>query len=467
MADIQRIRTQFLADFDDGPIQFKAGDIFALAEDYARSLPPERVKLLGTPAGDEPAWGGGASATVTADSLADTLEDAATTDPASLARISASVSGDPKIPFEGTACVIGDSIEHCQSASGVPLMSWFEYMCAATGGSLRPVGNFGITGNNTNQMLARFDADVGSVPAKFVFIKECANDIGQGITITQNRANKRAMIEKTFLMGRTPILVAGAPFNGQNVQAYNLSDLMLAREYAIPYLNPWLGLTLDGSWRAGKSLDGLHPTSQACREAGEAAAAQLGKFFGVTELAWQNAAVNGMLSNALFLTHSGGVPDQWAIPAGITSAIEVGVSPVAGNWWRLDTDGIEPGWKIHYRLGVSLPSGWLAGDDVIFSGRLKTVGIDAGGSAGDFTYSSMPKVGLYVQLSWTGVADKFLLLGRQVGSDVDGVFSAEGKIPAGATGANFFLAITQSAPVAATYRVAQAQVHNLSLAARL
>lgn len=89
MADIQRIRTQFLADYDDGPIQFKAGDIFALAESYARSLPSERVKLLGTPAGNEPAWGGGA---ITANAIANTLESAAATDPTNLARVQSSVS---------------------------------------------------------------------------------------------------------------------------------------------------------------------------------------------------------------------------------------------------------------------------------------------------------------------------------------------------------------------------------------
>lgn len=367
-------------------------------------------------------------------------------------------------PFEATACVIGDSIEACPTVSGVPVMSWFEYMCAATGGSLRPVGNFGVVGNTTAQMLARFDDDVGSTSAKYVFIKECANDIGQGVTVAQNRANKRAMIEKTFAMRRIPILVAGSPFNGQNVQAYNLSDMMLAREFEIPYINPWLGLTVNGEWRSGESLDGLHPKAKACRLAGEAAAEQLGRFFGVTELAWQNDAVNGMLSNALFLNHSGGVPDQWAIPSGIASSIEAGS---CGNRWVLQTDGIEPGWKVAYRNGVPFPSGWQAGDRLMFSGRINTVGIDAAGSAGDFTYTSMPKVGFFVQASWTGVTDKSLLLGRQVGSDVDGVFSAEGVLPPGATGANFFVFITQSAPVAATYKIEQVQVHNLSLAARM
>lgn len=164
MADIQRIRTQFLADFDDGPIQFKAGDIFALAEDYAHSLPPERVKLLGTPAGDEPAWGGGAPATVTADSLADTLEDAATTDPASLARISASVSGG-LIPWESrpdpVAAGVGATFRCAnipQGGGGVTFVSdgarWCIYQQTMIAGSA--VATAPITGTTAETVMTSF-----------------------------------------------------------------------------------------------------------------------------------------------------------------------------------------------------------------------------------------------------------------------------------------------------------------------
>lgn len=78
---------------------------------------------------------------------------------------------------------------------------------------LATVVKSGIGGNKASDILARFDADVGSqTPLDYVWIMVGTNDICQGVTPTEFSKNLFSIINKVQALGAIPIVFT--PYTG-------------------------------------------------------------------------------------------------------------------------------------------------------------------------------------------------------------------------------------------------------------
>ena len=71
----------------------------------------------------------------------------------------------------------------------------------------------GVSGQNTTQMLARFDKDIVDLNPKVVVIMGGTNDLAQGVTKKQILANLKAMAEKADAAGIKVVLCSVTPCN--------------------------------------------------------------------------------------------------------------------------------------------------------------------------------------------------------------------------------------------------------------
>ena len=362
---------------------------------------------------------------------------------------------------------MGDSIMRCQGIAN-NTASFLEYWAAASNGTMKIVGNLGTNGAKTADLISSQLATAVASSAQYVVVMEAANDALNSVSVTTHRANMVTILQALLAARKVPILVGAPPLSGYNIWQYNAADQQTCIALGVKYINPWSGCALNGSWRDSTySLDNVHPYPKASRIAGAAAwVATQGMFVGTPDIAWTSALENSMLTNCLNLTNVAGVPTGWTGAAGLThSCAEAGTGEVIGNWWKMTATAIT-GWQVNTRTGVALPSGWAAGDTARMSARLRSVGFEANSGAANATYPTQGAMGCYISLAWTGGTAGSMIL-REIDADVNGVFSIDGIIPAGTTGANFSVVVTQQATVSGEFSVAQLQVHNPTLAARL
>ena len=369
--------------------------------------------------------------------------------------------------LDNTVIGIGDSIMRAQGINN-SVCSFLEYAAIASNGAMKVVDNKGINGNKTSDILARI-TDVTSSYARWVVIMEAANDALQGVSVSAHRTNMIGIITAILAAGQTPIIVGAPPVNNYNTWQYNACDQELARQYGLLYINLWAACVADGKWfDTTFSMDGVHPYPKAGNKGGSTMWAQLSKYFtGSPDLTWTNTDPDGILSNALFLTTGGanGAPAGWTGAANVTHALEAGTGDVVGNWWKQTATGIT-GWAVSSRTGIALPSGWQGGDAVRLSCRVRTVGVEANGGAGNGAYPMSGKMGVYISFNWGGVTDKLII--RGVEADVNGVISIDGIIPAATTGTSSIqVVVYQTATVSGEVSIAQLQMHNLSRAGRM
>lgn len=367
--------------------------------------------------------------------------------------------------FDNLAIVIGDSITRAQGPAN-NCASWAEYAAIASKGAIKLLDNKGINGNKTSDILARI-SDVTSSAARWVWLSEVANDAMNGVTVSQHRTNMRAILIAILTAGQIPVVFGAPPVNTYNVWQYNAADQALCAELGVLFVQPWMACVANGGWiDTTWSIDGTHPTPKAARTAGVAAWALVSKFFtGSPDLTWTNDDPSGMLTNGCFLTNSSGVPTGWTGAANVTHTAEAGTGDVVGNWWVQTATSIT-GWAVSSRTGIALPTGWLPGDTVRMSCRIRTVGVEANGSGGNMAYPMGGKMGVYISLNWGGVSDKLFL--RAVEADIEGVYSIDGVIPALTSGTSTIqVVITQTAAASGAIAIAQLNVHNISRAARL
>jgi lysophospholipase L1-like esterase len=367
--------------------------------------------------------------------------------------------------YRNTVAGIGDSIMRCQGAA-FDTCSFMEYAAIASNGAMKVVGNYGVNGNKTSDILARMKNDVLLANALHVIVMEAANDAMNGITVAQHRTNMTAIIANIKAAGRIPTVVGAPPLNSYNLWQYNAADQQLCDSLGVRYVNPWAAVTANGAWiDTTYSIDGVHPTPKSSRIAGAALWSMLSSVFtGSPDLTWTNTDPNGLIPNGLFLNSSGGVPIGWTGASGVTHSIVATSAPAIGNYWQIAASGLSS-WAVSTLTGLSIPSGWLAGDTVRLSCRVNTLGYEANGSAGNVSYPTQGKMGSYINLSWGGTSVNLLL--REIDGDVSGVFSVDGVIPGGATGAAMQVVLDPQASASGTLQIAQLQVHNLSLLARM
>ncbi len=135
----------------------------------------------------------------------------------------------------------------------------------------RPFVNRGISGQNTRQMLARFDQDViALVPSSVVLHIGAANDLG-AIPQKETIENLRTMIRRARAAGATPILYSCTPTRGQHLRARPVAKVQalrdemrkLAADEKVAFVDVY-SLVADarGELREDLTRDGMHLTAK-------------------------------------------------------------------------------------------------------------------------------------------------------------------------------------------------------------
>jgi lysophospholipase L1-like esterase len=303
-------------------------------------------------------------------------------------------STTPGISNVGTAVVIGDSISETATndSTGYRRPAWFNIACIESGMQLIYVKNSAVGGNTTGHMLGRFDADVVAYKPRFCFIMGGTNDIATGtagivggITPADTRANIDAMVAKCKTNGIIPILCTIPPRTDtvvtnvkQKTNSYNAWLKLFASKKGVMLLDFHSQLVdpATGGWKAGFHADGIHPDYIGLGVMGRYAAAQMKPLLPAWSpyLAMDNADPMNMVTNGLFITSTSGVPNNWTsftdAPANTTFSVvaDSGGAP-AGNMASINKNAGSP-YLLH-----SIATGFLAGDKLLFTGRVKSIGI--------------------------------------------------------------------------------------------
>jgi len=373
----------------------------------------------------------------------------------------------PKVPGDGilygrTAVALGNSIIRAQGASA-DTMGPLEFAQIASGGALQLIGNYGVNGAKSADILANQVPLALATTATDVFLMENSNDAasGTGVSVSVARDNWRAIIAALREGGKRPIVIGGGPRNTRPVWSYNLMLQRLCAELGVVYVYPWARCVAAGEvWSA--TLDGTHPHAGLCRIGGQDLWAAVAPLFTGTE-DFPNGDTGGFLTNCLNVTNSSGVPTGWTGAAGLTHSCAEAVSGRAGNWWKLTASGISTT-QVSSRTGVALPAGSQAGDLVRLIVRMRATGFEAAGNAGNVSFAQQGNLGSRIVLSFTGGTGGSITL-RECCADIEGVATAYGTISEGATACNFTISLVPRTTVSGELSV-QVQAQNLSLAAR-
>jgi hypothetical protein len=397
------------------------------------------------------------TAAVTADSIADVLDSAPTTDPASLARIQAAVS---RYGPRRTAVAIGNSILACTGVA-TPCASWFEILCLRTG--LIPLKNAGVSGESQTEIAARFAADVVAIAPDIVFIgNDAANSIGKAVSVQSAVTATKAMCNAALAAGIEPVLVACSPFNAQaGVSSYNLAYRRIAEVLNLKWLDPWAEMWGNGVWKVTSpvlTIDNLHPSGYGGRLAGYKAAEQYASKTPV-QLPTISSDPAGPNKNALFQNSTG-----WTTGAQSAISLVPGTGEVAGNWLTYTVTAMA-GWQTSSGPAITM-TGFVGGDKVRAVFRVKTTGFEAAGSANNNQYSVQGVLGVYFLFQWGGgTGGGTAPQTRQITmSDVDGVIVHEFTWPSGYTTLTPQVIITRIGPSTpdCTVAIAQMQFYNVT-----
>lgn len=352
-------------------------------------------------------------------------------------------------------CGFGNSITAAHS-------SFWKALAAKSVGKLVAGTNAGITGNTSAQMLARVATDVPDA-ASVVTVMEGSNDASAPATNPAHVANIRGCIENLLSRGKLPIIVAEPPRDSytSTMEKYRLASLALAREYKLPYVDPWRGqFKTDGtgSWSTTYSTDGIHPTTSGQTLGGETAHGQLLGTTSSVLLPTSNAPSRGLISsNALMLTdtNADGTPDNWSSASSGTTATKALASAGLGNWFSIELTGATAtgAGQGHYaNINRAFTTGFSAGDTLLWVGRLKTESF------------SNAQVKLY--LVSTGGATTEHIVHQYLIDNVEHEFQLEFVVPTGTTTITLYALLAGAA--AGTFdgkvSIAQNQIWNMTTA---
>ncbi|MHC6592443.1 GDSL-type esterase/lipase family protein [Arthrobacter sp. C152] len=226
---------------------------------------------------------------------------------------------------------LGDSITQSawQNSTQLRGSSYPLYAQMLSGGRVLTVRNAGISGERSDQILARFDTDITPYKPNAVVILAGRNDIAQGITLSVYQANVIAMVAKTRAIGATPILGLIPPVNTGTDKPTTIKWNTWLRYYAAAngiITLDFYTLMVDpaaGGYLSTYNTDGTHPSVSGYIAMGQLVADKLGPLLPnwTPPLAVDNGDTGQLYpSNPILLTDSNadGVPDGWFAYGGST-----------------------------------------------------------------------------------------------------------------------------------------------------
>ncbi len=236
------------------------------------------------------------------------------------------------------------------------------------------VGNSGVAGNTSAQMLAR----VSDIPngAQVVPFMEGPNDAGASVTVAQHYANMKAIAESFIARNMLPAIWATSPKDGSEtlITAYLAAEYLVAYDLGISIFDPWGSSvdTSDGGWISGHTSDGTHPVSAWAKTAATNVAAQmLGTEPAVAFAPRSNAAgtagycLSGGNCFMLTDTNVDGVPDGWALVGSATASIVTAPGAFKGSFARVT--GNAGGGFPYLRKQITASGNFAVGDQLLLS----------------------------------------------------------------------------------------------------
>ena len=221
-------------------------------------------------------------------------------------------------------------------------------------GRLRLVRNAGISGNTTDQMLSRMNADVKPYPARFLFLEGGINDYAAGKTNAQIAANMETLVQRAINMGYIVALFTVGPTASANALTAQLRDeyIQIAAKYKQCLVVDMYSVMIDpasgtGALKANFSVDGLHPSAYAARTIGaELETCISSMVFGsdlrvasqANAVANYGATATQILPNPLLVTATGGTisgTGATGVPPSDYTCRTVSGSPTVTSVWSV------------------------------------------------------------------------------------------------------------------------------------
>lgn len=349
-------------------------------------------------------------------------------------RLAPRIGGDllrgNRVVFLGDSLTQGDQ----DNANGSPGSTlWPNIAVYESGGRLRYVRNAGVAGQDSDGILARFDADVVAYGANICVGLFGTNDFNKS-PVPDTKANAKLFVAKCRANKIEPILCTVVPNSGAGVDKTNhdLYNLWL-REYCartgIRCADMAL-LTTDGTngnWISTMVALGQDPTHPIIGGPGHLAMAAA-VLAAIADLPARppNLGVykgeHGNLIPAPVFTgdaNSDGIADGWSLggnQAAFAGAL-IADAAIAGNWQQITRSG---GSGVFILQSANITTGYAAGDRVQFSGRFSFAKSD--------TTSSIS-----TKITFNGINKSFTPMTSYTKPTTNGIFCWDWVVPVGTT----------------------------------
>lgn len=361
------------------------------------------------------------------------------------------------------------------AGSGIFEQSLWKANNLGTNAQFQYIGNMGIGGQTTTQILARFDNDVIAQKPDACFIIAGTNDLtaeygtpAAKAIVAQCMNNIEQMVLKCLLAGIQVFLATPPPRDAANVSTQNIQPYYydLARYYAIPILdiNRVVVDPATGTYKAGLSADGVHPNATAC----DSISTELAKAFANPEQYIRRP----FIAPVAFLTVNN--DSNLCVNGNFSQGVDGGNNPLgwtsnqsSGNTISVATPASLPftGNKAVY----TVPGGGAAGAYALFSNNL-----NAAFQAGDVMeltcgmkitgMNPASSQGVSLLLTFDGPYANSASPLHTCVTNVDGIVSCEAYVPQGCTTVNVQV---YSQDVSVTYTMQNITLTNRSARARV
>ncbi|TYP87172.1 SGNH/GDSL hydrolase family protein [Blastococcus xanthinilyticus] len=180
----------------------------------------------------------------------------------------------------GGAVALGDSItagDHFEALDIGADTSWFDVLACRDDSPVTYLGNHGVPGEESGEILARVDAALAREPGR-VFVLAGTNDVREGRT-SGSLDDLTAIATAIRAAGAEPLFATLPPSDAfpAETAAFNEELLAWAGREEVELLDFWTPLAdEDGTFAEGMSTDGTHPSAEGAAVLADVAAAALG-----------------------------------------------------------------------------------------------------------------------------------------------------------------------------------------------
>jgi lysophospholipase L1-like esterase len=168
-------------------------------------------------------------------------------------------------PGEVTFVTVGDSLTAwAPSAQDIGIAGAGSWVQAASVAPVRFGGGWAVSGARTADMLAHVTPYQGDV----LLLLAGTNDVTAGVAWAESEDNLRGIVAAA---GVPDVVVSAIPPSDPRPDAtadYNRRLVALAAQEGWRFVDPWTDVTVDGTFRPGATVDGVHPTVTAADQAG-------------------------------------------------------------------------------------------------------------------------------------------------------------------------------------------------------